>query len=116
MAFAYPPLTCAKIRPSIPATAIETKYWNLFIRHDELWPALHFCQVQDTKAEEFMSDVKVQPRTVPGETATQLVPQQEPHSASMVPGNGKQTDGKRNGHKNYDRAQPAHQSRRSFLG
>ena len=47
---------------------------------------------------------KAQSPTVPGETATQPVPQQEPHSVSMAPSNGTQTE-KKNGHKNYLRTQ-----------
>lgn len=58
---------------------------------------------------------KAQSPTVAGETATQPVPQQEPHSVSMAPKNGTQTDGKKNGHKNYVRTQLADRSRRAFL-
>jgi hypothetical protein len=64
--------------------------------------------------EEFMSNGKAQSPTVPDETGTQSVPQQAPHSVSMVPGNGTQTNGKKNGHNN--RTQPVDRSRRSFLG
>ena len=63
-----------------------------------------------------MSNGKAQSSTVPGETGTQSVPLQELHSASMVPSNGTQTNGNKNGHKNYDRTQLADRSRRSFLG
>ena len=59
---------------------------------------------------------KAQSHTVAGQTATQPVPQQEPHSVSLSPGNGTQTDGKKNGHKNNLRAQLADRSRRAFLG
>ena len=59
---------------------------------------------------------KVQSPTVPGETPTQPVPQQEPHSVSMAPSNGTQTDGKKNSHKNHNRTQPVDRSRRAFLG
>ena len=62
-----------------------------------------------------MSNGKEQSPTVPGETATQPVPQQESHSVSAAPGNGTQTE-KKNGNKNYLRAQLADRSRRAFLG
>ena len=62
-----------------------------------------------------MSNGKPQSPTVPGETATQPVPQQEQHSVSTAPGNGTQTE-KKNDHKNYLRAQLADRSRRAFLG
>ena len=61
-----------------------------------------------------MSNGKAQSPTVPDETGTQSVPQQAPHSVSMSPGNGTQTNGKKNGHNN--RTQPVDRSRRSFLG
>jgi hypothetical protein len=64
--------------------------------------------------EEFMSSGKEQSPTVPSETATQPVPQQEPHSVSAAPGNGTPTE-KKNGHKNL-RTQLADRSRRAFLG
>lgn len=53
--------------------------------------------------------------TVPDETTTQPVPQPKPHSVSMAPSNGTQTDGKKNGHKNFARTPLADRSRRSFL-
>ncbi|HEY1939566.1 MAG TPA: phosphoesterase [Candidatus Angelobacter sp.] len=63
-----------------------------------------------------MSNGKAQSPTVPDETGTQSVPPQAQHSVSMVPSNGKQINGKKDGYKNYDRTQPADRSRRSFLG
>jgi hypothetical protein len=43
----------AKLRknkaPRIQLQTIGTKYWNLFIQHDELWPALHFTQMQNAR-------------------------------------------------------------------
>jgi hypothetical protein len=59
---------------------------------------------------------KVQSPTVSGETATQPVPQQEPHSVSVSLSNGAQTNGKKNVHKLFARTQLADRSRRAFLG
>ena len=63
-----------------------------------------------------MNDEKVQSLTVPGETASQPVPKQEPHSVSMSPGNGTQTAGKKNGHKSFARTLLADRSRRGISG
>ncbi|HEX3155917.1 MAG TPA: hypothetical protein VHV32_14915, partial [Candidatus Angelobacter sp.] len=58
---------------------------------------------------------KVQSPTLPGETASQSVPQQETHSVSMSPSSGTQAE-KKAGHKNLTRTLLADLSRRAFLG